>query len=117
MALAVAYALGVFVLGSLPAGASVARVNDKVAHAVVFAGQFALLSLGLSGRAPSGVSRLWWGGLGALALGGALELWQSLLPYRQADVWDFAADAGGIALAIGVTWGWRRMRLAARSVS
>ncbi len=35
----------------------------------------------------------------ATSIGGLLELWQALLPYRSAEWLDFVADAAGAAAA------------------
>ncbi len=74
---------------------------DKVAHF----GAFALMQLlwwraigyELPGFNPR--TRAWLGALLATLLGGTLELYQSALPHRSADLLDFAADAFGAVLA------------------
>jgi VanZ family protein len=38
-----------------------------------------------------------------VALGGGLELWQMLLPYRSAEFLDFVADAVGALIAVAFT--------------
>lgn len=98
----------IFVGGSAPADPSSLQVNDKVAHAVVFLG-LALVCAPLAGhwllhwqREPRAVR----GALGCAAysvvVGGLLELWQSRIPHRTADVWDWVADAVGAAVAASV---------------
>jgi hypothetical protein len=42
-----------------------------------------------------------WVGIGLLALGGAIEITQSMMPYgREGDWYDLYADAAGIALGL-----------------
>jgi VanZ family protein len=38
--------------------------------------------------------------LGLIAFGVGIELLQSLLPYRSADIWDLVADSGGVAIGL-----------------
>jgi VanZ family protein len=110
--LALFYGVAIFVLGSLPSTPPVAReVSDKVQHCIGF-GLLAWLWCRALRRLCPGW-RLRWvvlGGFGvSVALGGALELWQSLLSYRSCDVLDWAADAvgasvGGAAFALFQLW-------------
>lgn len=79
---------------------------DKLAHALVFAGVFALLVWALPWR-------LWAVAWLALAAGGAVELHQLFLPGFTASWADWLADGVGIGLAWAVWaagrrwWGWR----------
>lgn len=75
---------------------------DKVWHAIAFGGLVGLLCRGLKhwGRAPLLAARD--SLLLSIALGGLLELLQSLTAYRSADWVDWVADAFGAALAYGV---------------
>lgn len=98
----VAYTVGVFWGGTLPAGPDAPQVNDKVAHFVVF--------LGLSLVAWPWLSRLrmlagkgvWIVAAGCAAystmVGATLETWQALLPHRSAEWLDLLADAAGASL-------------------
>lgn len=71
---------------------------DKVWHAAAFGGLGLLLTrVALFLRRPGGSAALW-GAAGATLLGGALEVLQSLTPYRSADLADFVADALGALL-------------------
>jgi VanZ family protein len=95
----------IFVGGSAPADPSSLQVNDKVAHAVVFFG-LALACAPLAGhwlihrqagRQP--LRGAVWCAVYSVLVGGLLELWQSRIPHRTADVWDWVADAVGAVLA------------------
>lgn len=97
----------IFVRGSAPAEPDAIQVNDKLAHAVVFmalalcCGPLAA-HVWIRGRrvgkgsafpfiaACAGYSML---------VGAALELWQSNIPHRTADIWDWVADAAGAVVA------------------
>jgi VanZ family protein len=72
--------------------------HDKLLHAAVFAVLAALVrrALRLSRLAPRRALLLAW----ALSAGWGLldEFHQSFIPQREADRWDFAADAVGAAL-------------------
>lgn len=101
--LPLAYTVVIFVKGSAPADAGALQVNDKVAHAVVFFGLvLACAPLAVHCILRRGVQVR----LAVLAcafysavVGAALELWQSRIPHRTADVWDWVADAVGALLA------------------
>jgi VanZ family protein len=107
---ALAYALALLVMGSLPvAPPGAAEVSDKTVHSVAF-GLLAMLSarafLHLDPRASRSAA-LARGFAAAVIVGGALELWQALLPYRSCELLDWAADALGAALAVvllGIAW-------------
>jgi VanZ family protein len=101
--LALLYGVAIFILGSLPSAPPVAReVSDKVQHCIGF-GLLAWLWCRALHRLGPGW-RLRWIALGgfavSVALGGALELWQSLLSYRSCDVLDWAADAVGASVGV-----------------
>lgn len=66
--------------------------QDKVMHFIAFAGLTLLGALGW----PARVSRIV---LLMLAYGLAMELAQSMTPYRQGDWADWLADAAGVLLA------------------
>ena len=83
------------------------RFSDKVGHAVVF---FLLAALGQLGYAERRVvARLM---LALLGYGLFIELVQALLPWREFSLWDWAADAAGVALCVALAH-WLRQRLAA----
>jgi VanZ family protein len=103
--LALLYGVAIFVLGSLPSAPPVAReIGDKVQHCIAFGLLAWLWCRALRRQWPGW--RLRWlvlGGFSAsVGLGGALELWQSLLSYRSCDVRDWAADTVGASVAVGV---------------
>jgi VanZ family protein len=109
-------AVAILVVGSLrsaPPGAQ--YVSDKTLHCVAF-GIFAWLAArALRFLRPAWrVSRVLLAGfLASSALGGALELWQGLLPYRDSEFLDFVADAIGAAIVMlltGVVWQLLRSR-------
>lgn len=97
-----AYTALIFVKGSAPAEPGSLQVNDKVAHAVVFFG-LALCCGPFAGHwlLRGGHVRRWATGCAAysLLIGAALEVWQSRIPHRMADVWDWVADAFGAFVA------------------
>lgn len=97
------YTAIIFVKGSAHADPSALKVNDKVAHAVVFFG-LVLVCAPLAGHyVMRGKAELrgaiLWCAFYAAAIGAGLELWQSRLPHRSADVWDWVADAVGVGAA------------------
>lgn len=61
---------------------------DKLVHFGIFLG-FALFLH--ADRAP----KVWWTLLASFAFAAAIELVQSVLPYREGDWWDFVAGAAG----------------------
>jgi VanZ family protein len=72
---------------------------DKVWHAIAFGGLAGLgcRALKYAGRPPLLAARD--SALGAIALGGLLEVFQSFTAYRSSDLLDFLADSAGVALA------------------
>jgi len=97
------YTAIIFVKGSAQADPSAFQVNDKVAHAVVFFGLAVVCGPFAGYYLMRGKAELRGAVLGcaayAAAIGAALEVWQSRLPHRTADVWDWVADAVGVVLA------------------
>jgi VanZ family protein len=81
------------------------ELSDKVWHLLAFGGLAGLLSRALTyfGRPALAAARD--AALVATALGGLLEVLQSLTAYRSADWADFLADAIGTALAYAVLRG------------
>lgn len=75
--------------------------EDKVAHAILYAGLATTLSVGLQrARMPLGtVLRFWIPVAFACLYGASDELHQLFVPGRSADLWDLAADACGGLLA------------------
>lgn len=106
---ALAYVVAIFVAGSWPQGPEVEPVfafQDKVLHLLAFAGLELLVLRALRHLWPA-KSRAWLLTVSlalSCLLGGLLELWQALLPSRQADPFDWVADAGGAALAAFASW-------------
>ena len=100
---ALAYAVVILIMGSLPvAPPGAAEVSDKTMHSVAF-GLLAMLSARAFCHLDQRASRsaaLARGFASAVAVGGALELWQALLPYRSCELLDWAADTLGAALAV-----------------
>lgn len=98
-ALAVVYAVAVFWGGVIDVGPlpNLPEVpTDKVLHALVFLGLELVLELALVDL--RGWRRRSAAVLGSIVIGGLLELVQSALPYRSADLLDWAADALGAAV-------------------
>ena len=114
---AVAWAAVILVSGLLPTQDAVHAVSWGRDDLVTTAGHFAayallgfLLGAALGGwevRAPT----LLLGLALAAALGGAIEIMQGPLPYRDAQVSDFVVDlagaAAGLAVFSSVAWAWR----------
>jgi len=108
---AIAYAVVIFIVSSLPSLALPDigfSFEDKLAHLVEF-GVFGFLLVRSLG------SRLGYGfrGLGIVAIIGtgyaASDEWhQSFVPGREADVTDFFADVMGILLALALFWLYKR---------
>src|SRR5258706_7645703 len=80
---AIAYALYLFVTGSLPDVAPPMGANDKLVHFVAFALMVPLSVRALRARLLDStlVVRIWTAVAVSSALGALLELWQSLLPF------------------------------------
>ncbi|MBR0564828.1 VanZ family protein [Azoarcus sp. L1K30] len=86
--------IGAFWLALRPAPELIQIVSwqDKIEHAVLFAGLMVLGSLGWRDR----LFRL---AIGLLIYGAAMEIAQSFTTYRVGDVWDWLADAIGLLAA------------------
>lgn len=120
---AVLYTLAIFVAGSWPHGPEAVPVfalQDKVLHMLAFGGLEVLIWRALVHLSPA-KDRAWLFGVSVLLtslLGGLLELWQSLLPSRQADVLDWLADiAGALFVALGLWRSRAALQMAARAES
>lgn len=74
---------------------------DKVAHFVMFFGQFYLLGVLLNAKSKVQIWRLWCLGLMWAVLS---ELIQGYFTTRTMDVWDGVADMGGVTAALGVLY-------------
>jgi hypothetical protein len=115
---AVLYVVGVFYAGTRPDGPEIPwdfGQRDKVLHAAAFGGMSVLLWRAMQFRWPEarfGRKLILAGGISAL-LGALLEVWQSFVPGRSMDFFDWVADVIGIALAAGAVFllrGWLTAR-------
>ena len=88
--------LGVYLPGSALPDEALFPGVDKVVHALIFG-----VPTYLFGRL---VRRPWWVGLVFLAHAGLSEWLQTFVPCRDPDVFDFLADAVGVALAMAALW-------------
>lgn len=90
-----ALVLASFAVALLPAPRGMGSIayGDKIAHAAAFAMIMLWYAQIYSARRDRGRCAL-----GLLALGLGIELLQSLVPYRSADIWDLVADAAGVGL-------------------
>lgn len=98
---AVLYALAIFVGGSLSGGETYVTMTDKQLHAVAFgvmvplaarAVRFARPFMGLPMQLAVAAAT-------SSVLGALLEIWQAILPHRDADVLDWVADTIGAVAA------------------
>lgn len=98
---AVAYTVYIFIAGSLPQVGPPMDVSDKTAHFAAFGLMVPLLLRATRYFRPEAAfrSRTGVSVAGSSVLGGLLELWQSFLPSRTADVFDWLADTAGAGLA------------------
>jgi len=106
-------ALLILVIGSLPvAPPGTQRFSDKTLHCIAFGILAWLASRAFRHLSPEAPARaLVRGFLASVALGGGLELWQALLPYRSSELLDFVADAIGALIAVLITAGvWQLTR-------
>lgn len=98
---AVAYVALIFVGGSLSGGETYVTMTDKQLHAVSFGVMVALLARAVRYFRPtlSLPVQLAVGAALSSLLGALLEVWQAILPHRDADVFDWVADTVGAVLA------------------
>jgi VanZ like family len=93
-----------WILGAVPRG------GWSLASSAGHVCEFGLLALLVWLALPAGVS-----GVASLAFGLVIELVQWPIPYRSFDLWDWVADAGGIATVLLVLSACRRHRAVALS--
>ena len=88
--------------------------QDKVAHAVLYAGLAAVVSIGMrrSRQPKAPTAQFWTPLLCACVYGVSDEIHQIFVPNRVFDLWDIAADALGAAAvqALLCRYVWRRPR-------
>jgi hypothetical protein len=104
LAPAIVYTAFIFVMGSVPGGPPGPGVSDKVQHLVAFGLMVLPIRRALRFFVPgwSAPRRVWTSAVGASAVGALLELWQSLLSYRSAELLDWVADTLGALLVAGL---------------
>ncbi len=92
--------LAVFWLALLPAPDVVKLVSwqDKIEHALLFAGLALLALAAWPGRAGAIV-------FGLLLYGAGMEVAQSFTAHRFGDPWDWLADAVGLLVLLPFAWG------------
>jgi VanZ family protein len=116
--LALAYSLLAFVLGSLPGNGGLPTHNDKLLHGLAFGVQvwfaFPLMRKLYPQTPEHSVGRAV---LYASVVGGLLELWQMLMPTRQAEWLDWVADSVGAALFGLALFGVLKLVVATRAKS
>jgi VanZ family protein len=118
---ALIYAIGLFYAGVIDIG-PLPKIphlaTDKLLHAGAFAGLSALIALALVDLALS--RRQLVAAVASTAVGALLELVQSALPYRSAELLDLVADAIGAVLGVLALrwarrlWEARALRISAR---
>lgn len=98
--LAIAYLIWIFASGS-GRGTQTLAVDDKLLHMVAFALMYFLWFRAFAVMHPSWAYRRCKlaSGVTSAAAGALLELWQLLLPYRNAELGDFIADLAGVLIA------------------
>ena len=95
LVLALALVANLFITGSRPEMAGLFPDPwDKVAHVSYYGALAALFWIADAGRRP------WLVALVTIGVGAADEWHQLDLPFREASLWDLAADAVGAALAL-----------------
>jgi VanZ family protein len=102
---ALAYAIAILVVGSLPSTPSGAQqLGDKTLHFLGFGLLAGLACRAVRQLSPELSSRgVLLYGLGVSAgLGALLELWQALLTYRSCEFLDWVADVLGAGLAVAI---------------
>lgn len=99
---AVLYVVAIFVGGSLSGGETYVPLTDKQLHAIAFGAMVPLLvrAVGFVRPAFSLPVRLVVSAGLSSALGALLEIWQAILPHRDADVFDWVADTIGAVVAV-----------------
>ena len=103
---AAAATLAIAVLGSVRTVPGVDLGSDKIAHLAAFAVVAVLWVRGFQGRlVPCRGSAVVGAMAVAAAVGIALEIWQSFLPWREASLGDAVADAIGALLGGGAVVG------------
>jgi VanZ family protein len=94
----------IFVMGTAKDPEAPLNVSDKTAHFAAFGFMVPLLMRALRyfvPAAPRARVLLVSAALSSLA-GALLELWQSFLPYRTAELLDWVADTAGASLALAL---------------
>ena len=71
---------------------------DKLAHAILYCGLVVLASMAY-GLGPAGIRHRWLF-VGGAAHGALIEILQSWIPTRSGDLFDLAADVGGLAIGL-----------------
>lgn len=101
---ALAYVAIIFVGGSLSGGETYVTMTDKQLHAVAFGVMVPLLARAVRYVRPALAlpTRLGVSVAASSAIGALLELWQAILPHRDADVLDWVADSIGAMTACGM---------------
>jgi VanZ family protein len=98
---AVLYVAAIFVGGSLSGGETYVTMTDKQLHAAAFGAMVPLLVRAMRFVRP--IPNLWMQigvAAGSSSLVGALlEIWQAILPHRDADVLDWVADTIGATVS------------------
>lgn len=110
---AAAYVVIIFIGGSLSGGDAYGTMTDKQLHAVAFGVMVPLLARAVHYLRPALIlpARLGVSAASSSAIGALLELWQAILPHRDADVLDWVADsigavaAGGMLVALAAFFG------------
>jgi VanZ family protein len=101
----VAYIVYIFVAGSLKGAGPPGGMSDKTAHFIAFGLMVLPALLALRHLAPrlAFAPRLASAVAIASGLGGLLEVWQLLIPWRSSELLDWVADtAGAVTVALVV---------------
>jgi len=120
---AIAYAAAIFVLSSQPVSApaeeTVALLGDKALHGIEYAGFAILLTLAISStpstRVSSRAAMIAFAGTALYAASD--EFHQTLVPGRDGNLADLAADVLGAFVGAALVHAWRRRSARATSVS
>ena len=99
----VLYTIYIFVAGSVKGGAPPGEMSDKTAHFLAFGLMVlpALLAVRYFAPALAFPSKVALAVVAASALGGLLEVWQLLFPWRSSELLDWVADIVG-AVSVGL---------------